>query len=132
MDDGMLVRCRTPSDPRHPVGRELLSSYVLTLQRGGQRGHHRLRAARVVVRHNRPGIGVAVDVVALATGVGASADASILGIEAEGLGALSTSAGKVGGLSDLPGCVSRSIGRCIGGPDFGRSTGRRVNALVCG
>lgn len=52
--------------------------------------------------------------VAAATGVGALADLTILGLDAGALGTVSVGAGLVAGGADIPGCVSGSFGSCVG------------------
>ena len=60
------------------------------------------------------GVGIVAGVAAAATGVGALADVTILGVEASTLGAASATASFVAGGADLPACIAGSNAACAG------------------
>ena len=59
-------------------------------------------------------IGAAAGVIALATGVGALADVTVLGLESGSLATISTASGFVASGADIPGCLDGSAASCAG------------------
>ena len=59
-------------------------------------------------------VGFVAGGLAAATGVGALADATILGLDAGALGSISIGSGFVASGADIPGCINGSTASCVG------------------
>ncbi len=77
-------------------------------------GHVVASGAKWVYHHPAETIGVVAGVAAAATGVGALADATILGLDAGSLAVVSSGAGLIASGADVPGCLSGSTASCVG------------------
>jgi RHS repeat-associated protein len=67
-----------------------------------------------VATHPWQTVGLVAGILAASTGVGALADATILGLDASTLGAVSVGSAVVASGADIPGCVNGSAASCVG------------------